>query len=140
MCDKAVNICFFAFDFIPNQYKTQEIYDIIVSLYPFLMTYCPDKCKTQKICDEAVDDCLVALKCIPDCFVTSKMVNALHANKNILFYNKDFNKVIFIANQKHILAVDLEKVSLNNFDEDDLDRIIHIRFGLALYIQKMQST
>ena len=53
------------------------------------------------MCDEAVDNCLVTLKFIPDGFVTSKMLNALHANKNILFYNKGFNKVIFIGNQRH---------------------------------------
>ena len=53
------------------------------------------------MCDEAVDNCLVTLKFIPDGFVKSKMLNALHANKNILFYNKGFNKVIFIGNQRH---------------------------------------
>ena len=46
-----------------------------------------------------------------DWFVTSKMLeklnNALHANDDILFYNADFDKVTFIANQRHILAVDL---------------------------------
>ena len=30
------------------------------------MEYCPDKYKTQKMCDEAVDDCLAALKFILD--------------------------------------------------------------------------
>ena len=60
MCDKAVNICFFAFDFIPDQYETLEI---------------------------------------------------------------------LFADQKHILAADLENVSLDNFDGDNLDRIIRIRFG-----------
>ena len=35
----------FVFDSIPDQYKTQEIYDIVVSLYLFLIVYCPDKYK-----------------------------------------------------------------------------------------------
>ena len=38
----------------------------------------------QKICDEAIENCLAALKFIPDWFVTSKMLkrfdNTLHAN------------------------------------------------------------
>ena len=59
----------------------------------------------QIMCDEAVDDCLAAVKFIPDWFVTSKMLeklaNALHAGDDILFYNKDFDKVAFIANQGH---------------------------------------
>ena len=47
---------FFIVDSIPNQYKTQEICEIVVSLYPFLIVYCPDNYITQKLCDEAVDD------------------------------------------------------------------------------------
>ena len=39
----------------------------------FLVVYCLDKNKSQKVCDEAVDDCLAALKLIPDWFLTSKM-------------------------------------------------------------------
>ena len=56
--------------------------------------------------------------------------NVLHADDDILFYNKDFDKVIFIANQRYILTVDLDKINLdnnNNFDEDDPDTIIHVR-------------
>ena len=55
--------------------------------------------------------------------------NVLHADDDILFYNKDFDKVIFIANQRYILTVDLDKINLdnnNNFDEDDPDTIIHV--------------
>ena len=36
---------------------------------PSLIVYCPDKYRTQTMCDEAVDDCLAALKLVPDCFV-----------------------------------------------------------------------
>ena len=83
--------------------------------------------------DEAVHDCLVALKFIPDWFVTSKMLekfdNALHANDDILSYNKNFDKVTFIANQRHTLAVVLDKINLDNdFDEDDdPNTVIHVR-------------
>ena len=46
------------------------------------------------MCDEAVDNCLAALKFIPDWFVTSEMLqkflNALLANNDILFFDKDF--------------------------------------------------
>ena len=46
------------------------------------------------------------------------------------FFNEDFSKVALVANQRHILAVDLDKVNLdndNNFDEDDPDTIIRVR-------------
>ena len=46
--------------------------------------------------------------------------NAIHAYDDILFYHKDFDKVTFIAKQKHIL----EKNNLyNNFDEMTLTLI-----------------
>ena len=42
------------------------------------------------MCDEAVDDCLAALKFIPDWFVTSKMIRnrftALYPDKSLLFF------------------------------------------------------
>ena len=101
---------------------------------PFMLIYCPDRYKTQKTCKEAVNDCLGALKFIPDWFVTSKMIEKFHdallANDDILFFNEDFNKVIFFANQMDILAVDLDKTNLdvdNNFDEDDPDTIVYVR-------------
>ena len=43
----------------------------------FFIRYVPDQYKTQQICDKAVDDCLAALKFVPDWFVTSKMVKIL---------------------------------------------------------------
>ena len=48
MCNKAVNICFFVFVSISNQYKTEEMCHSVISEGPFLITYCPDKCKIQK--------------------------------------------------------------------------------------------
>ena len=45
-------------------------------------------------------------------------------------YNEIFEKVTFIANQRHILTVDLVKINLDkdsNFDKSDPDTIIHVR-------------
>ena len=61
----------FAFDSIPGQYKTQEICDIVVSLYPILIVYCSDKYKSQIMFHEAVDESLPAFKLVPDWFVTN---------------------------------------------------------------------
>ena len=59
------------------------------------------------MCDEAVDDCLAALKFIPDGFVTSKMINklltALYSDDNILYFNKDSGDVMFSCNEIDIL-------------------------------------
>ena len=62
--------------------------DRVVSEYPFLIVYCPDEYKTQRMCDKAVDDFLASLKLIRDGFVTSKMITKiftyLYADENIL--------------------------------------------------------
>ena len=93
-----------------------------------------DQYKTQKNRNEAVNDCLAALKFVPDWFVKSKMLekldNALQANDVIVFYNEGFNKVTFIACQIHIPAADLDRIKLNNgnnFYEDNHDTSIHVR-------------
>ena len=59
-----------------------------------------------------------------------KLDNAFYANDTLFFYNEDFDKATFIANQIHIFAVDLDEINIdndNNFDEDDADTIIHVR-------------
>ena len=87
----------------------------------FLCLYiaCPNENKTQRMCDEAVDDCLGALKFVPDWFVRSK-----------IFEKHDFNKVTFIACKIHILAGNLNKIIINNdkkFYDHDPHSIIHVR-------------
>ena len=59
-----------------------------------------------------------------------KFGSVLHANDDILFYYEYCNKATFITNQRHILAVDLDKINLDNdsnFDEDNSATIIHVR-------------
>ena len=65
---------FFVFYSILDQYKIREICDIVVSLCSILIIYCPDRYIIEKMCDEAADDSLAALKLIPDWFVTSKTI------------------------------------------------------------------
>ena len=73
----------------------------VISKDPLMIIYYPDRYKTQKN-DEAVDDCLTALKHIPDWFVTSiileKFHDALLANDDILLFDEDFSKVTVFAN------------------------------------------
>ena len=127
------------FDFIPDQYKTQEICDLVVSLYPFLKLHCPDQYITQRMCDEAVDDSPAALKLIPDWFVTSKMIKnlytSLYADENVLYFNEDSGDAVFSCTEMGILSIDLNNINLDdNFDEDDPDNIILIRL-LAWHVK-----
>ena len=130
MCDKVVNRCFlylvlFLIDI------NWELCGRVVSEDSFSIRYVPDQYKTQKMFDKAVDDSLAALKLIPNWFVTSKMVKelftALYTDETILYFNEDSGNVMFSSNEMGILNIGLNNINLdNNFDEDDPDTIIHI--------------
>ena len=68
------------------------MYDSVTSEDSFMLVYCPDRYKTQKMRDEAADDYLAALKFIPDCFVRTKMIKklltTLYADDNILYFKE----------------------------------------------------
>ena len=121
------------FDSIPDQYKTQEMCDRVVSEDPFLIVYCPDRYKTYRMCDEAVDDSQEVLKFIPDWFVASKMFKklftSLYTDDNIIYFNENSGDVIFSCNEMGILSLDLTNIILDdsNYDEDDPETIIHVR-------------
>ena len=108
--------------------------DGIVAADPFMLMYCLDRYKSQEMCYEAVDNFLVALKFIPDWFVTNKVLEKFHgallACDDILFFDEDLSKVTCFANEVGVLVIDLDKINLdddNNFDEDDSETIIHVR-------------
>ena len=89
--------------------------------------------------DEAVDDCLAALKLVHNCFVTIEMIKklftSLYADENILYFHEGSGDVIFNCNGMGILNIDLNNINLgNNFDAVDADTIILIRL-LAWHIK-----
>ena len=71
--------------------------DWVFSEDHFMLQYCPDRHKTQKMCRKAVDSCLSGLKFVPDWFVTDKMIKKLYETlfANIILFCEDFSKVIF---------------------------------------------
>ena len=68
------------------------------------------------MCDKAVDDCLAALKFLPNWLVTSKMIKRLffvfYADGNILYFNEDSSNVISNCNGMGILNIDLYNLTL----------------------------
>ena len=105
------------FGSIPDQYKTQEMCDTVVSEDPSLIVYCPDKYETQRICDETVNNCLAAFELVPDWFVTSKMTKTLfiafYADGNIFYFNKGSGYAVFNCNGIDILNTDLNNINLD---------------------------
>ena len=146
MFDKAVNRCFVVFHSIPDRYKNQEMSNGVVFKDPFSIVYCPDKYKTQRMFDEAVNHSLAALKPIPGWFVTSKMIKglftALQADENILYFNEDSGTAVSSCNEMSILNIDVTNINLgNNFDEDDPNILIrllawHIKFEIRKALKK----
>ena len=49
MCVKAVYICPFVFDSVPDRYKTQEMCGKVVSHDAFKLKYCHDRYKTPEM-------------------------------------------------------------------------------------------
>ena len=90
--------------------------------------------------DKAFDGCLVALKFVPDWFVTSKMIKklltALYAGENILYFDENSNNIVFNYNGMGTLNIDLNNINFDdtNYDENDPVTIILIRL-LAWHIK-----
>ena len=92
------------------------------------------------MCDKVFDGCLVALKFVPDWFVTSKMIKklltALYAGENILYFDENSNNIVFNYNGMGTLNIDLNNINFDdtNYDENDPVTIILIRL-LAWHIK-----
>ena len=105
----------------------------IISEDPFSLSYVPDQYKTEQMFDKAVDNCLAALEFVPDWFLTSKMIEklftALYADENILYFNEGSGNVTFFCNEMGILSVNINNVNLDDtyYEKDNTDTIIPIR-------------
>ena len=113
--------------------------DTVISNGPSLVVYCPDNYKSQIMCEEAVYNCVTALKLVPDWFLLSeiikKLFTALYADESILYFNEGSCDTLFNCSGVGILNIDLNKINLNdNFDQDDPDTIFVIRL-LAWHIK-----
>ena len=65
MRDKAVDGCSIGLEFVPDQYKTHEMCDRIISDNLFSLRYAPDQYKSQQRCDDAARDFLPTLSFFP---------------------------------------------------------------------------
>ena len=85
--------------------------------------------------DKTVDDFLPTLKFVPDRFVINKMIeklyNALFADDNIFFFDKDSGNVTFSRNEIGVIWVDLNYINLDdtNFYEDVHKPVIQVRLS-----------
>ena len=95
MCDATINICFLAFVYIVDRYKTTKMcYEVY-----FMLVYCPDKYRAQRMCDEAVG--LVQVKCLKHSIMLYTLMMTYSLMKSQLFTKtccccKIFIKLILI--------------------------------------------
>ena len=64
----------FVFDFVFDQYKTQERCDNIISKVLIKLKYFHDRYKAKERCNKVIKDFLRALKFVHDQFDTNKMI------------------------------------------------------------------
>lgn len=95
----------------------------VVSKEYFMLKYCPDRYKTQLMCNNAVNACLLALKFVPRWFVTTKMIakldNAVFSNGDrVLLGDIDSDIVAFFNNDEELNIKILSNVNCNDNSED----------------------
>ena len=77
MCEKAVNICLFVFDSVPDPYNLHDMCNRAIYKHFLMLKYSLDKYKTQEMCAEAVNHCQSAIKRVSGCSGTSKLIKNL---------------------------------------------------------------
>ena len=79
------------------------MYDEIVSERSFMLKCCPDRYKTQEMCNKVVDHFPPALKFVPDWFIMSKMIKRFHGalftNDKILLFDEDSVNFTFSSDE-----------------------------------------
>ena len=88
---------FFAFDFIPDRHKTQEMCDRVVSEDPTLIVCCPDKCITVVL---KILSSLVSMRNFlnaNNCRHKQNFENCKH-DLNFIFYVVSENVIDFLSN------------------------------------------
>ena len=110
---------------------TQELCDKVCEK-PFKLKYCPDRYKNQKMCDNAVNTYLLALKFVPDWFATSKMIEKLNTavfyNVYIVFGDLESDLLHYLAvNRPYSVILDKINLDDNSFDNCDRETINHVK-------------
>ena len=117
MCDKAGNNCL-------------VVSDSVGCKEPF--KYFPGRYK--KIFDKAVNACQSALKYVPDCFVTNKMLVKLG---NVVFSNDNNSHIsAFFSGGMGLVTKDFNNINLDNdkFDKHDSTNIVLIDLLLCVIL------
>ena len=112
---------FFVFDSILDQYKTQEICDIVISLYHSLY---PDR-----ILPNSKNVWWSYWWFSSSIKTFSRLVRyKQNDKKTLLFLDENFGNVTFCCNEMGFLSVNDNNINLDsNFDEDDSDTVILIK-------------
>ena len=117
MCDKALELDPWRLGYVPDHFKTQEMFIKSIQANPFdvsdhlktqkmyneavaqlscILKFDPDDFKRQEMCNEAVAQFSYNLKYVPDWFVTQSQVKIWHDGDS--FCNNNTNGTMVIKN------------------------------------------
>ena len=92
MCKHAVKKSPYLLTYVPDQYKTQQMQELIIENHGTLKSV-PDSSKNQEMCNEAVDTYYSIIKFVPECFMTQEyVINQL--TDDFLYF------ILFLINKK----------------------------------------
>ena len=90
-----------------------------------MLKYCPDKYKTQKRSDKAVNSHLLVLKFVPDWFIISnkieKLDNSVFSSHDVIFGVLDYDLVTFFGYDIDLNSINLNNVHLADGNFEDCD-------------------
>ena len=90
-----------------------------------MLKYCPDKYKTQKRSDKAVNSHLLVLKLVPDWFIISnkieKLDNSVFSSYDVIFGVLDYDLVTFFGYDIDLNSINLNNVNLADGNFEDCD-------------------
>ena len=84
MCDKAVELYPWMLEYVPDQFKTQEMCNKAVEKDPGMLRYVLDRFITQEMCNKVVEKYSIILTCVPDQFKNQN----IGARWTLKMYNK----------------------------------------------------
>ena len=98
MCKHAVKNLPYLLRYVLDQYKTQQMCDIVISENGRTLNSLPGCYNNKQLSDKAVDNYLHALEFVPDCYMTQKCVIKLSIlnllELNMFLINLRLNKCV----------------------------------------------
>ena len=94
MCEKAVEKSPRGLNDVPDLFQTQEMWNEVICMRPYMLDNVPCHFKTQEMCEKAVELDDLSLIYAPDCFVTQQKIGPWdeYCNNEIIKSHNGYQK------------------------------------------------